>query len=146
VVNLTFACKKPWLKFWPANVPTKLNYPKMALPQVLEKASSEYPDKPAIIFEEASLTYNQLCDYVKMFAAALQDLDVKKGDRIAIYLPNCPQFIIAVYGAHKAGAVVVPCSSAYKEREFKHMLTDSGSKVLVTHESQLSKKLLNTPL
>jgi long-chain acyl-CoA synthetase len=138
VANLTFACKKPWLKFWPVNVPTTLNYPKMTLPQVLEKASDEYPNKAAIIFEEATLTYSKLSECVKRFAAALQGLGVNKGDRVAIYLPNCPQFIIAVYGAHKAGAVVVPCSSAYKEREFKHMLTDSGSKVLVTHERLLS--------
>lgn len=132
------AGKKPWFKFWPANVPTTLNYPKIILPQVLEMAAYEYPNKPAIIFEEATLTYSKLDDCAKRFASALQDMGVKKGDRLAIYMPNCPQFVIAVYGAQKAGAIVVPCSSAYKEREFRYLLTDSGSKVLVTHERLLS--------
>jgi long-chain acyl-CoA synthetase len=129
--------KKPWFKLWPKNVPTTLNYPETTLPQVLGKVSSEHPNKPAIIFEDVAITYGELNNHVKRFAAALQDLGVKKGDRIAVYLFNCPQFIIATYGAHKAGAVVVPCSAAYKEMELRHQLNDSGAKILVTHDKLL---------
>ncbi|MDW8022708.1 MAG: long-chain fatty acid--CoA ligase [Nitrososphaerota archaeon] len=129
--------EKPWFKLWPKNVPTKLNYPEISLPQVLEKSANEYPSKPAIIFEDIALTYGKLYENVKRFAAALQDLGIKKGDRVAVYSPNCPQFVVATYGALKAGATVVPCSSAYKERELGHQLDDSGAKVLFTHENLL---------
>ncbi|MEM1538929.1 MAG: long-chain fatty acid--CoA ligase [Candidatus Bathyarchaeia archaeon] len=129
--------EKPWFKLWPKNVPKTLNYPELSLPQVLEKSAYEYPNKPAIIFEDVPLTYGKLYEDVKRFAAALQDLGVKKGDRVAIYSFNCPQFVVATYGAHKAGAVVVPCSSAYKEMELEHQLNDSGAKVLFTHENLL---------
>ncbi|MEM3702902.1 MAG: long-chain fatty acid--CoA ligase [Candidatus Bathyarchaeia archaeon] len=129
--------EKPWFKLWPKNVPTTLNYPEISLPQVLEKSANEYPDKPAIIFEGVTLTYGKLYENVERFAAALQDLGIKKGDRVAVYSFNCPQFVIATYGAHKAGAVVVPCSSAYKEMELEHQLNDSGAKVLFAHENLL---------
>jgi len=99
--------EKPWFKFWPKNVPTTLKYPEVTLPQVLKKPANDYPDRPAIIFEDFALTYKKLNKNVKRFALALQDLGVKKGDRVAVYLLNCPQFIIATYGAQRAGAVVV---------------------------------------
>lgn len=121
----------------PKNVPTTLKYSEIALPQVLEKSANDYPNKPAIIFEDITLTYDKLNDNVKSFASALQDLGIKKGDRVAIYLLNCPQFIIATYGSYKAGAIVVPCSAAYKEMELEHQLSDSGAKALVAHEKLL---------
>ena len=127
-------CEKPWFKFWPKDVPMSIDYPEMSVPQVLEKASNEYPNKLAIIFEEVAITYEKLEEHVKRFASALQSLGIKKGDRVAVYLLNCPQFIIATYGALKAGAMVVPCSAAYKDMELKHQLIDSGSKLLITHE------------
>ncbi len=129
--------EKPWFKLWPKNVPTTLKYPEVTLPQVLEKSANDYPDRPAIIFEDIALTYEKLNENVNRFASALQDLGVKKGDRVAVYLLNCPQFIIATYGAQKAGAVVVPCSAAYKEMELEHQLNDSGARVLVAHENLL---------
>lgn len=130
--------EKPWFKFWPRNVPKTLNYPEISISKALENVAVEYADKPAIIFKDVPLTYRKLWENVKRFAVALQTLEVKKGDRIAIYLFNCPQFIIATYGALKAGAVVVPCSAAYKELELEHQLIDSGAKVLVTQESLLT--------
>jgi len=129
--------EKPWLKLWPKDVPTNLNYPNLNLPQTLESASKEFPKRPAIIFEDSRLNYSQLYDSVERFAAGLQHLGISKGDRVAIYLYNCPQFVIATYGALKAGATVVPCSAAYKERELEHLLIDSGSKILVTQERLL---------
>jgi long-chain acyl-CoA synthetase len=139
--------EKPWFKLWPENVPKTLEYPMMSLPQVLERSASDFPNKPAIIFEENALTYGRLVDCVKRFASALQDLGVRKGDRVAVYLFNCPQFVIAAYGVLKAGAVVVPCSAAYKDVELRHQLYDSGAKTLVVHEKLLpfaSKVLKDT--
>jgi long-chain acyl-CoA synthetase len=129
--------EKPWFKLWPKSVPTTLKYPEVALPEVLEKASMEYPDKPAIIFEDVAITYGKLNENVKRFASALQGLGVRKGDRVAVYLLNCPQFVVATYGAQRAGAVVVPCSAAYKEMELEYQLNDSGARVLVAHENLL---------
>lgn len=130
--------EKPWFKIWPEGVPKSLNYPKITMPEVLENSSNEYPDRPAIIFQDYELKYCSLYDLVKRFAAALQDMGIGKGDRVAVYLFNCPQFVVATYGALKAGATVVPCSSAYKEMELKHQLTDSEARVLVTSERLLS--------
>lgn len=136
VVDLPYG-EKPWFKLWPKNVPTTLEYPEITLPEVLERSANEYPNKPAIIFEDVAITYEKLNDRVKRFALALQDLGIKKGDRVALYLFNCPQFVIATYGAHKAGAVVVPCSAAYKEMELRHQLNDSEARTLIVHERLL---------
>ncbi|MEM2093439.1 MAG: AMP-binding protein, partial [Candidatus Bathyarchaeia archaeon] len=130
--------EKPWFKIWPESIPKSLNYPKITLPEVLERSSDDYPDRPAIIFQDYKLRYHSLCDLVKRFAVALQDMGIRRGDRVAIYLFNCPQFVVVAYGALKAGAIVVPCSSAYKEMELKYQLTDSEARVLVTSERLLS--------
>lgn len=129
--------ERPWFRLWPKNVPRALEYPEITLPQVLEKSTREYPERAAIIFEDTTLTYEKLYENVKRFASALQDLGVRKGDRVAVYLPNCPQFIVTTYGALEAGAVVVPCSTAYKEMELKRQLDDSGARILITHERLL---------
>lgn len=107
------------------------------IPQVLEKSIRDFPSRPAIIFGDTVLTYEKLGENIKRFALALQYIGVKKGDRVAIHLPNCPQFVIATYGALEAGAIVVPCSSAYKEMELKYQVEDSGASVLITHEKLL---------
>ena len=77
------------------------------------------------------ITFKQLDGLVDKFAAALQNLGIQKRDRVAIYLPNIPQFVIAYYGALRAGGVVVACSPLYKDREIAHILKDAGAKVIV---------------
>lgn len=85
----------------------------------------------AAIYFNAALTFRELSAQVDRFAAGLQQLGVKKGDRVALYLPNCPQFIIGYYGTLKAGGIVVPCNPLYVAREIEHQLNDSGSTVIV---------------
>jgi long-chain acyl-CoA synthetase len=77
------------------------------------------------------LTYRELDLLVDKFAIAVEELGVNKGDRVGIYLPNIPQFIIAYYGTLRAGGVVVTCSPLYKERELRHIVNDSEAKILV---------------
>lgn len=122
---------KPWLSSWPQGVSQSLEYPEISLGEVLRKSATESPDKVAISYFGTPLTYKELDSLVDRFAEALQDLGIKKGDRIAIYLPNIPQFPIAYYGALRVGGIVVALSPLYKETEIGYILKDSGAQTLV---------------
>lgn len=127
--------QKPWLKFYEAHVPEHIDYPGTCLPAVLEDMAGKYPDHPAMIFKERVITYREFNLTVDRFGAALQELGVKKGDRVAIHLPNCPQFPIAFYSVLRVGGIAVPCNPIYTAREMKHQLNDSGAEVIVTLSS-----------
>jgi len=99
--------------------------------EVLRKSAAASPDEVAIKYFGAGITYKELDHLVDNFATALQGMGIKKGDRVAIYLPNIPQFVIAYYAALRVGATVAACSPLYKEREVGHILKDSEAKVIV---------------
>lgn len=135
--------EKPWLKQYDSGVPATIDYPKVALHQFLVDAASRTPSKTAMIFGnvvaplgnrlmDSPVSYGQLMESTLRFCAALQELGVGKGDRVALYLPNCPPFVIAYYATLMAGGIVVPCNPQYTARELKHQLNDSGAKVVVT--------------
>jgi long-chain acyl-CoA synthetase len=98
---------------------------------LLDQTVSKYPAHTAIIYYGTKLSYARLSSLANRFAAALQKLGIHKGDRVAIALPNIPQYPIAFYGALRAGAVVVPTNPLYTEREMQHQMADSGARVLV---------------
>jgi long-chain acyl-CoA synthetase len=134
---------QPWLTEYDSGVPATIDYPHVPLHQFLLDATREYPDNTALIFGsvveplgnallDASMTYSQLLALTRQFAAVLQGLGVEKGDRVAVHLPNCPQFVIAYYATLMVGGIVVPCNPQYVAREIKHQLMDSGAKVAVT--------------
>jgi len=127
--------EKPWLKFYEPHVPEHIDYPKITLPEALEETARRYPDFPAMIFMNNKISYWEHNAAVNRFAAALQELGVKKGDRVAIYLPNCPQFPIVYYAILCIGGVVVPCNPVYTAREMKHQLNDSGAEIIITLSS-----------
>lgn len=132
-----------WYSHYEKDVPTTLDYPQIPLFRLLDDAAAEHPDRTAIIFGavahklpgqplmDAKLSYRDLRDAVNRFANALIKLGVKKGDRVAIYLPNCPQFAIAYFGALKAGAVIAPVNPIYTPRELEFILQDSGAETIV---------------
>jgi long-chain acyl-CoA synthetase len=122
---------KPWFSSWPKDVPRNLAYPKVALHEVLEKTAKEHPEKVAVAYSGRSITYAELDSLCNRFAAALAALGVKKGDRVALFLPNIPQFIIAYYGVLKAGAVLTAISPLHKEREVAYQLSDSEAETVV---------------
>jgi long-chain acyl-CoA synthetase len=122
---------RPWLNSWPKHIPQSLDYPNLSLEGLLRRTATESSEKPAIYYRGSAITYRELDDLADRFGAALQALGVKKGDRVALYLPNLPQFVCAYYGALRVGAIVVTASPLYKERELAHILTDSGAKILV---------------
>jgi len=124
--------EKVWLKHYEPEVPPTIEYPEKPLHWALEEAARKYPDNTATIFMGAKLTYRELNELADKFAAALADLGVKKGDRVSVHLPNCPQFVVAYYGTLKAGGVIVPTNPLYVEREIEHQLNDSGAETIVT--------------
>jgi long-chain acyl-CoA synthetase len=126
---------KPWFRQWPVDVPHSLNYPTVALHEILRKTAHEHGEKTAISFRDRETTYAELNGLSDRFAASLSSLGVAKNDRIAIYLPNIPQFIIAYFGVLKAGAVVTTISPLHKERELEHQLSDSEAETIVTLDS-----------
>ncbi len=118
-------------ELWPANVPHKLQYPEIPLHRFLEEAAEKFPDRAAIIFYGTEITYRELNDLAWRFATYLRGIGLREGERVALFLPNCPQFVIAFYGTLRAGGVVVPCNPLYKERELAFQLKDSSASVLV---------------
>lgn len=123
--------ERPWLKFYPEGVPAEVKPPVESLPDLIDEAAEKFSNRTAVIFYGRKIKYKDLREYIDRFATALCDLGVKKGDRVALYLPNCPQFIIAYFGALKAGATLTPISPVYSSREVGYQLKDSGSKSIV---------------
>jgi len=134
---------KPWFKFYDKGVPTSIEYPKIPLDHFLRDSAAKYPNHTATIFGaavgsrvmDASLSYRELDDTVNRFAASLQGMGVEKGDRVAIMLPNCPQFIIAAYATWRIGGIVVCCNPLYVDREIEHLVNDSGTETFVVMSS-----------
>jgi len=124
--------QRPWLKFYEPGVPHTLSYPNIPLTELLEESVARYPNHPATVFFGQTMTFQQLHTHAGRFAAACTRLGVRPGDRVALHLPNCPQFLIAYYGALRAGAIVVPFNPLYVEREIEFQLQDSGAEVAVT--------------
>ena len=131
----------PWLANYPAGVPASLEpYPDASLYSIFTDAARRHPDAPAMVFVVPGSPRNWRCTYrealaeVETFSAALADLGVRKGDRVALVLPNCPQFVIGYFAALRIGAVVVGTNPLYTERELSHQLTDAGVEVAVVLE------------
>lgn len=114
-----------------ADVPWSLEYPRVPLHAFLDDAAESYPNSTATIFFNAKRSYASLREDTKRFSAGLRALGVKKGDRVAIDLPNCPQFLIAFFGALRIGAVVVPCNPLYTPPELRLQLADAGAETIV---------------
>src|SRR5881396_1378600 len=122
---------KPWTRHYDPDVPASLVYPSVPLQAMLDDAAESHPSATATIFFNRKRSYQSISDAAWRFANGLRRLGVKTGDRVALVLPNSPQFVIAFYGALRAGAVVVPCNPLYTAPELQHQLADSGATVVV---------------
>ncbi|RME73231.1 MAG: long-chain fatty acid--CoA ligase [Chloroflexi bacterium] len=129
-----------WHQHYDPNVPTSLEYPSEPVDYFLRQSTRRYPNNTALIFgglapvlgeQHRKMTYRELDALVDRFAAGLQKLGLQKGDRVAVYMPNCPQYVIAYYGILRAGGIVVPCNPLYVPRELEHQLNDSGARFAV---------------
>ncbi|MFQ5837635.1 MAG: long-chain fatty acid--CoA ligase [Thermoplasmata archaeon] len=119
------------MKAWPEGVPHSLEYPEIPLYQFLRDTAARVPRKTATIFFNNPLTYRELDRLSDKMAIVLRDLNVRKGDRVALFLPNCPQFLISHFGTLKAGGVSVPFNPTYTEREVQRQLEDCGARVMI---------------
>jgi long-chain acyl-CoA synthetase len=121
-----------WLHGYDEGVPATLKpYPERTLLDYLSESSRNWPDQPALLFKGSSISYRQLEEESDSLAAALFAIGVKRGDRVALCLPNCPQFMIAEFAAWKAGAIVCPFNPTYSEREMAEALRTTGAETLV---------------
>jgi len=123
---------RPWYAHYDPAVPRSIDYPDLTLPQLFERTATRYPDRVVTIFSGKKLRYRDLKRQIDSFAAGLRALGVHPGDRVAIMLPNVPQFLVAFYGALQAGAVVVPTNPLYTQHELEYQLGDAGVSVIVT--------------
>ncbi len=123
-----------WMKNWPDFVPKEVDYPQGKKPvfEYLRDNARAFPDRAAIIFYGKEVTYGELDRMSEQFARFLIDSGLKKGDRIALFLPSCPQYHIAHYGINKMGGVIVPCSPLFKEWELVYELRDTGAQAIVS--------------
>ncbi|KJS32756.1 MAG: AMP-dependent synthetase [Desulfatitalea sp. BRH_c12] len=121
------------MKNWPAFIPQEVTYPKGRKPvfEYLRDNAREFPERTAIVFYGQEVTYGELDRKSEQFARFLIDTGFKKGDRIALFLPSCPQYHIAHYGICKMGGVIVPCSPLFKQWELAYQLRDTGAKAIV---------------
>ena len=122
---------KPWVKFYEPGVPETVEIPTHTLHESLATAADKYPDCPAIIFFDKQMMWRELDAAVTRFAAALQGMGIKKGDRVMLYLPNTPHFVIAFYGVLRAGGIIVPTNPQYVPRELAYQATDSGAETII---------------
>ena len=129
--------KKPWLKHYPEGTPHLLEFdPRGTLVKLLDESEKKYPDHLAFANFGASIDYTKISQDSRSFAAYLQNvLGLKKGDRIAMMMPNLLQYPVAIFGALRAGLIVVNVNPLYTPRELKHQLQDSGAKTIIIFEN-----------
>ena len=107
---------RPWLTHYEAHVPPTIDIPDTPLSDCLRRNALRHPKRTALIFFDKKVSFQELNDAVDRFAAGLQKLGVGQGDRVAVYMPNCPQFVIAYYGILRAGAQTAKFYSARTPR------------------------------
>ncbi|UHQ18969.1 long-chain fatty acid--CoA ligase [Lysobacter sp. KIS68-7] len=127
------ASERPWLASYPAGVPAEIDVDEFgSIVDVLQTSLQKFRDRPAFANLGKTLTYAEVDRLSQQFAAyLLGELKLKKGDRVAIMMPNCLQYPIATFGVLRAGLTVVNTNPMYTARELKHQLVDSGASVLL---------------
>mgnify|MGYP001175825657 CR=1 FL=1 len=131
----------PWGKFWDAEVSKNFIKTTQTLMDRLDESVEIYSHNNMITFQGATISYAKANEYINASAYGLQQMGVKKGDRVAIQLPNIPQTIFAYYATLKLGAIVVFVNPLYTEEEITHQLNDSGAKFLITLDILFDKRI-----
>ena len=124
--------EKPWLKSYDPEVPPAVDYDGSIIPWLLEKSIAPFGAQNAVDFFGFTMTYAALWEAVQECTRVLHSIGVARGDRVALFLPNCPHFIITYYAALRLGAVIVPTNPLYTEKELEFQIKDSGAETLVT--------------
>ena len=124
--------EKIWLNAYEPTIQGAIDFEDTLVPQYLTQSADQFPDHPALIFQGYSVSFRELDDMTGRFAAALKDFGIKKGDSVAILLPNVIPCVVAYYAILRIGGIVVFNNPLYSDRELEHQFTDSGAKCLIT--------------
>lgn len=140
--------EKIWLKHYPAGVPAEIDPNRhRSLKELFEQSCGQYRDRPAYTSMDVTLTYGDLDELSRRFGAWLQHVaGLRKGDRVALMMPNVLQYPVALFGALRAGFTVVNTNPLYTPRELEHQLKDSGTRAIVILENfaQVLQEVIGT--
>jgi long-chain acyl-CoA synthetase len=131
--------ERPWLKFYEEGVPHHIDYPRIPLHRVLDDTAKDFPDLDAVIFQGQRIKYGELAEWARDLASGLHQIGIKRGERVAIMLPNCPPYIVAYYAILRLGGVVVNVNPMYVERELEFQLNDAGAQTIVAARELLPR-------
>jgi long-chain acyl-CoA synthetase len=141
--------ERVWIKHYDPGIAPGIEVPEIPLHQFLEETARKYPDRTATILKGARLSYAELDQLSDRLAAGLAAMGLQRGDRVAIFMPNSPQFVIAFYGILKAGGVAVATNPLYTPRELEHQMKDSGAEFILVMSNfyrTIKQVQPNTPL
>jgi long-chain acyl-CoA synthetase len=122
----------PWIAHYDPNVPARIEYPEITLPEFFRQTAVRFPKRTATVFHEWRQRYAEVDRDIDALAAGLRDLGIEAGDRVALMLPNVPQYVVAFFGILRAGAIVVPTNPLYTEHELEHQLDDASAMAVIT--------------
>ncbi len=131
--------ERPWLRLYRGHVPEGFEIPGISLWRFLEQAVEEHGSRVALTFSGERITFSELREMAERLASALSANGVREGDRIALMLPNCPQYVASFFAAMRLGAVVVQLNPMYVERELEHLLKDSGARTIILYDGAYSR-------
>ena len=123
---------RPHAGVWPSRLPHELVVPETTLWFNLEVSARRYPNKPVCIYLGRALTYGELHRQAEALAGWLQAQSLQRGDRVLLYMQNCPQFLVAFYAVQRADAVVVPVNPMNRAEEFGHYIVDPSARICIT--------------
>jgi long-chain acyl-CoA synthetase len=129
----------PWFLHYPEGVPHKLSLSPETLLAMFSRSAQRFSRRPALYFFGKTLSYQECHSLVERFACGLAALGIRKGDRVALCLPNSPQAVIAYFGILRAGGIVVACNPTYTEHELSHQLQDAGARAIVVLDLMYQK-------
>lgn len=131
--------EQPWFRYYPEGVPHKLSLSPETLPEMFSRSAQRFSRRPALYFFGKTLSYQECHRLIERFACGLAALGIRKGDRVALCLPNSPQAVIAYFGILRAGGIVVACNPTYTEHELSHQLRNAGTRAIVVLDLMYQK-------
>jgi len=141
--------QRPWHRQYGPGVPVAVQVPPVPVTALLDEAANDFPRSPALGYFGRSINYRRLRQQVDLLAGSLRELGVARGDRVAMVLPNCPEFVLTFYAALRLGAIAVPLNPAFNPSELRYRLADCEAELIVVAESsyeQVADARAGTPL
>ncbi|MDA1330263.1 MAG: long-chain fatty acid--CoA ligase [Chloroflexi bacterium] len=130
---------KPWLQHYDEGVPHNLDYPEITLVDLLERPAADYPNAPCTLFNGAVISYGEMNAFADRLAAGLARLGIKAGDRVGIFMPNTPQFIMSYFAVLKLGAAVVAINPLYTANEIDIQVNNAGVEIMILMSNNYEK-------